>query len=327
MADLVCLSCRRATEQRIDLSTLDRAGDVFVCKCGRRYPIIDGVPLVLADPAGYLRNEIAAVVERDLAREVAALLAEPGPDDAPYAQLLEHLSIYLDAHWGDRAEPPPDGPSPAFGLEAIAARIADRAREPVGDAVELGCSVGRILAELARGAERVVGVELRFSSLRRARKLLAGEPLAYARRTVGRCYIPASVSAPATDRVTLVCGDALDPPLVPGMFDRVVAINLLDSVRNPGQLLAVVDALCAPGGEVILTSPYAWQSSAVDDAERIGGADPAGAIAARFRDGTDLRARYRIEDEAELPWTLRRDSRGAVAYRCHSLRMRKGEGT
>jgi len=327
MADLVCLSCRRMSEQRIDLSTLDRVGDFLACKCGRRYPIIDGVPLVLADPAGYLRNEIASVVERDLAPDVAALLAEPGPDDAPYAQLLEHLSIYLDAHWGDHAEPPPDGPTPAFGLAAIAERIAARASEPVGDAVELGCSVGRILAELAHGAERVVGLELRFASARRARKLLAGEPLAYARRTIGRHFTPATIRPRAIEHVTIVCGDALDPPLVPGMFDRVVAINLLDSVRNPGQLLAVVDALCAPGGEVILTSPYAWQSATVDDGERIGGADPAGAIAARFRDGTDLRARYRIEDEAELPWTLRRDSRGAVAYRCHYLRMRKGEGT
>src|SRR5262249_50102227 len=150
MAELVCLACRRVGDDRIDLSTIGRAGQVLVCACGRRYPIVDGVPIVLADPSGFLRNEIANVVERDLAPEAAALLAEPGPDAAPYPALLEHLSIYLDAHWGDRAEPPPEA---GFGLQPIAERIAERSREPVADAVELGCSVGRILGELATGAQ------------------------------------------------------------------------------------------------------------------------------------------------------------------------------
>ena len=78
-----------------------------------------------------------------------------------------------------------------------------------------------------------------------------------------------------------------------------------------------------PGGELVLASPYAWQSSVMDERERIGGADPAAAVAAILRDGTDLSAPYRIEEEAEISWTLRRDARSAVAYRTHFLRARK----
>jgi len=45
-------------------------------------------------------------------------------------------------------------------------------------------------------------------------------------------------------------------------------------------------------------------------------------VAAILRAGTAL-ARYQIEDEAELPWTLRRDARSAVSYSIHYLRARK----
>jgi SAM-dependent methyltransferase len=304
--------------------TLDRAGDLLICECGRRYPIIDEVPIVMANPAAYLRSEIATVVERDLPPEVAALLVADGPDEAHYARLLEHLSIYIDAHWADREVDrarPPDG----FALGSLIDRLASLPRVEL--AVELGCSAGRVVAELAVNADRVVGLDINFGAVRRARHLLDGEPLAYGRRVIGRHYarveVAAGALAVAPQRRRLVCGDALDPPLIQGMFDRVVALNVLDSVRQPRQLLSVVDGLCAPHGELIVSSPYSWQSTVMEDHERLGGADPAIDVAAILRDGEGLGARYRIEDEAEVPWTLRRDARSTVAYRVHYLRARK----
>jgi SAM-dependent methyltransferase/uncharacterized protein YbaR (Trm112 family) len=319
---MICPGCRTLRDGRLDLRTLEPADDVLACACGRRYPIIDGVPIVLADPSAYLRAEIAAVVERELSPEVTELLVEGGPDDAPYPRLLEHVSIYMDAHWGDRAEPPVE-----LGARSLVDKIAERAGAPVARAGELGCSAGRHVAELAAGAEHVVGLELQFGTVRRARRLLDGEPVTYGRRVVGRRYRAARVHAGdrtvAAAKRTLICGDALDPPLVPGVYDRVVALNMLDSVRSPTQLLSVIDGLCAPGGEVILASPYAWQSGAVDERERIGGDDPAAAVTALLASGTGLRARYAIEDETDLTWTLHRDARTVVTYRVHYLRARK----
>jgi uncharacterized protein YbaR (Trm112 family)/SAM-dependent methyltransferase len=321
----VCISCRTWTDERIDLRTVERRGEVLVCECGRRYPVVDGVPIMLAEPAEFLRAEMATVVEREMAPEVQALLVEGGPDDAIYPRLVEHLSIYLDAHWGDRAAPPPDGVR--FGLEALVARIAARSGERVKLAVELGCSVGRVVAELAQGADEVMGVDLQFGSVRRARRILDGERVTYNRRVVGRHYTPASVQAGdravSGGRVQLICANAIDPPLVPGAFGRVVALNLVDSVSRPRQLLSVMDGLCARGGELILSSPYAWQSSVMDEDERLGGADPAAALTAILRNGDGLGARYEIEDEAEVAWSLRRDARSVVAYRTHYLRARK----
>jgi SAM-dependent methyltransferase len=308
------------SDGRIDLRSVEPDGDAVACACGRRYPVVDGIPILIPHPEAFLRNELALVVESDLPSEVTAQLAS-GPADAPYPRLLEHLSTYLDAHWGDRAQPLVD-----FGGRAIAEQIAARSRHRVKLAVELGCSVGRIVAELAAGADHVVGIDSHIGALRRARHLLAGEPVAYQRRIAGRHYAAATATAGslavAGGATTLVCANALDPPLVPGMFDRVVALNLIDSVKSPRQLLAVVDGLCAPGGEIILSSPYAWDSTVMEDDERLGGADPAAEVVAIFREGRGLSTPYHIEQELQLDWRLRRDARCEATYCIHYLRVR-----
>ncbi|HEY1556055.1 MAG TPA: methyltransferase [Kofleriaceae bacterium] len=288
---LVCPACRAVGDGRIDLRTLERAGDDLVCECGGRFPIVDGV-------ASFA-----------MTHEVETAAASPGSRSAaePRAATIddatrEHISIYMDAHW---ARPLP-----------FAAKLAGLAR--VHRAVELGCSAGRIVHELAQTADHVVGVDLAFATLRRARRLLDGLPADYERRVVGNHYEPARAEPPrAVTNVTLVQADALDPPLVPRAYDRVVALNLIDSVRDPLQLLEVCDALCAPGGELIVSSPYAWQAGITDPAAWLGGADPAAALVDHLRPG------YAIADEDELAWTLRRDARCQVTYRVHYLRARK----
>jgi SAM-dependent methyltransferase len=321
---IVCPGCRAQAGGELRVRALAVAGDWLACDCGRRFPIVDGVPLVLADPAAPLRDTGAGVLEPELPPALAALLAEGGPDDHPYAHLLEHLSIYLDAHWGDRAIPP--RPSTDPGITALAARIASRPR--VERAVELGCSAGRVVAALAATADHVTGLDLQFAAVRRARRILDGHRLGYARRVAGRHYTPAwiepgAVTAPPT-RPTLLCADALDPPLAPARYDRVVALSLLDSVASPRGLLAVMDGLCRPGGELVLASPFTWQGAVMADAERIGGPDPAAELAAILRDGAGLRARYTIEETAEIPWVLRRDARSQLVYQVHYLRARQG---
>ena len=268
---LVCPGCRTATDDTISVFTLERDGEFLACQCGRKYPIVDGVPIV-------------------------------GVDVSAQRPQLEHVSIYMDAHWA--------------GASPLVDRIAALSR--VSLAVELGCSVGRIVHELCARADHVVGLEMNVETIKLARRMLDGEEVGYSRRVVGSHYAPARAHTTRVDNYTLVCGDALDPPLIPKSYDRVVALNLLDSVRAPRQLLTVIDGLCAPGGEIIVSSPYAWQDGIVEEAERFGGADPAAALADHLRGG------YQILEDTDVSWTLRRDARTEVSYRVHYLRARKG---
>jgi SAM-dependent methyltransferase/uncharacterized protein YbaR (Trm112 family) len=339
-APLICPACRRLTERGRELWTLSVAAihklgasedeiseGSLRCdnlECQMLYPIVDGIPIVVLDPAALVSAQPAAL-QLPLAVETQALLIAGSTDDAPLARLLEHLSIYLDAHYGDRSQPPPDGPVPGWGgaeLFSAVARLA-AAGGKVATAVELGCSVGRGLLAMGGGAELTLGIDLHLGALRVARRLCSGESLRYARRVIGRHYQAAQLTMPAAPNVQLVCADVLDPPLAPQAFSRVVACNLLDSVRTPRQLLSVVDGLCSPGGEVFLATPYSWQSSVVDESGRIGGLSPERELRRIFETGDGLEAAYTIAEEAERPWHLRRDARSAHSYIVHTLHGRK----
>ena len=279
---LVCHGCQSIEADRISLYTLALEVDELVCRhCKRRYPISDGIAMMIA------------------------------VEDQPEAEIREHVSTYVDAHWG---------PGYPLGARVFVERLEALPR--VRLAVELGCSAARTLAALAARAEQVVGVELQRATLRLASQLFAGRPATWPRRVVGDHYEPQHAEPHLLSNVTLVLDDVLDPPLIPGGFDRVVALNMLDSVRLPQQLLSVIDALCAPGGEIIVSSPYAWPASVTPE-HRFGGADPAGYLRERLTTGRDLRATYDIVDDDELHWVLRRDARSEVSYRVDYLRARK----
>lgn len=289
---VICPQCRHRDDRGLHLRTLDAE---LRCACGARFDRRHGVAQLVAGPP-------------------------LGLDDDDGTRL--HLSIYLDAHHGDRTTPAAAGPT--FGLAPLLAKVTARATTPVARAVELGCSVGRITAALAAGAAETIGLDLHLGALRAARQLLDGAPLTYPRRHLGgRAHAATIAAAAPAANVHLLCADALDPPLAPGCADRVVAFGMLDSVASPRGLLAVLDGLCAPGGELLLATPYAWTPGLVDDDPLLGGDDPAAGLRAILEGGERLRGRYVIEDEAELPWVLRRDARSATTYQCHYLRARR----
>lgn len=317
----------RSTGGEDDGTPEDIEEGILVCdnpSCQRRYPIIAGIPVVLPDLTGFASKQLLAL-SCFHEPETLATFAAQGPDDAALPRMLEYLSIYLDAHFGDYAIPAPDGPEPGCGGTQLWHALSGCNAAPVERAIELGCGVGRGLHILAEGAELTIGVELNFAALLYARWILRGETVRYARRTSGRHYQPASIHAPArsASAVQLVCGDALDPPLAPDSFQRVASLNVMDAVQSAHQHLSVVDGLCVPGGEVVLSSPFNWQSGIVAEDGRLDAADPAQLLHDMLQSGRGLLSGYAISESRELRWRLRRDGRSAVSYFTHYLRAHK----
>lgn len=297
---LICPACRKQTERGLELFTVEPAGPgALRCQgCARTYPLIDGIPVLLRDLSRADHFGLLAALGPP---EALAALGAAGPDETALPHMLDQLSTYLQT-W-------------QHGFDELAARL--RALERVGSALELGCGTGRALFELSRTAASVVGLDRSGSLLRAAGRLLRGEALPFARRMAGRNYAPASVRAPAAAaNVELVCGDALEPPFAPGAFDRVVALNLLDNVSSPRALLEQMSQLAAR--ELVLCSPFAWRDGIVDEPERLPGADPAAALRKAV-----VELGWKIEDQADLPWSLRRDARSVTTWQVHWLRARR----
>jgi SAM-dependent methyltransferase len=261
--------------------------------------VVEGIPVLFRDPARVDAFGLLATLEPV---DAVSALASGGPDDAPLPHLLAQLSTYLGT-WES-------------GAEALLEKL--RALPRVGSLVELGCGVGRSLLELSGRADVAVGLDRSGGLLRVARRLLRGEEVRYARRMAGRTYVADAVRGARADGVQLVCADALEPPFAPGSFDRVVALNLLDNVPSPRALLHHLHQLAAPGGEVVVSSPYSWRDGIVDSAERLPGPDPAAALREEVR-----ALGWRIVDDCEVPWTLRHDARASTTWRVHFLRAHR----
>ena len=277
------------------------AGALRCRGCGHVHPRIEGIPVLFRDPSRIDAFGLLLALEPV---DPLVALARGGPDGAPLAHLLEQLSAYLGT-WES-------------GFEPLLEKL--RALRRVDLSLELGCGTGRALVELARTSGIAIGLDRSGTVLRVARRLLRGEELSYARRMAGREYLVASFRGEAAANAQLVCADALDAPFAPEVFDRVVALNLLDNVPSPRALLHHLHLLTAPGGEIVLSSPFAWRDGIVEAGERLEGPDPASALGEEMR-----KLGWKVEDSDELAWTLRRDARSASVYRVHYVRARKGQ--
>ena len=101
-----------------------------------------------------------------------------------------------------------------------------------GEFLEVGCSRGHLLEEMAHRGWDVRGIEVSRSS-----------------------------SVEAAERVDGVvhCGIPEDAPFAPGSFHRIAMFDVLEHLPDPRRTLVALETLLAPGGELILsTVNEAW---------------------------------------------------------------------
>ncbi|MBI9082844.1 MAG: methyltransferase domain-containing protein [Desulfobacterales bacterium] len=302
------------------------------CQC--EYPIIDGIPIIVADLRTFISQNISAIASRcDFTAEIESLIGDccgPGSD---YNVRRQYLSTYAFDHYGDLdpLEPglTPEAPGSIVNLARKGLALAGP--PPQGPILDLGCAAGRTSFELAHAfGEMVLGIDLNLDMLRTAAGALHEKSVSYPRRRVGMAYDRRGfpVDFPGAEQVDFWACDATALPFAPGQFSLATSFNLMDCVGSPYDHLLALAKMLKPGTRAILSTPYDWSVSATPVESWIGGhsqrsqnrgaSEPilrsllAGGGHPMAIEGLAL-----VAEVCDWPWSVRLHDRSRVQYSTH----------
>jgi len=299
-------------------------------ECWLEFPVIDGVPVLVANPRDYLaRTGELILMRQDLPPTLTSLMGDSLGPGSTYDTARQHLSLYAGDHYCDWS-----GGEGAPQVAATLERGLECAGGVEGPMLDLGCSVGRGVWALAAAADGpVLGGDLNFAMLRLAQRLLIEGEARFERRRVGIAYDPVTIRVPEgadSSRVDFWAIDAAALPFPPGHFRTVTAINLVDCVPAPAQTLAEIARVLAAGGKSVMTTPYDWSTAATAIEGWIGGHSqrtaPEGHGGASEPALRSVLASVGLEILGELddlPWRLEIHDRSVMHYRLHLLALRR----
>jgi SAM-dependent methyltransferase/uncharacterized protein YbaR (Trm112 family) len=342
----VCPVCRAAGEAGTPLEiahvALEAAGHVVEgllhCgnpQCQREYPVLDGVPLIIGNIRQFIADgPLRVLARRDLTPELESLVGDCCGAGSDYDQVRQQVSTYAWEHYGDLdPEEAECHPRPGTTLAALAAGYELAKPVAEGPVIDVGCAVGRGSFALAqRTGELVLGVDLHYPMLRLAAEVLREGAVRYARRRVGLVYDRRAFAArfDAGENVDFWGCDAAALPFAAGTFAFAAALNVLDSIYAPRELLGSIERVLAPGGKAVLTSPYDWAPAATALEGWLGGhsqRSPSGgssqlAVRALLTPGgspAPIAGLRLVAERDDLPWHLRLHERSTMTYRMHLM--------
>jgi putative 4-mercaptohistidine N1-methyltranferase len=220
---------------------------------------------------------------------------------------------YLLFHYGEPEEVLPwkHGPREALGFAARCVRELLNAASIGHDAraLDAGCAVGRSSFELAGHCREVIGVDYSQAFVAAATQVRTAGAVVYDYAVEGDRTARATARVPSgidASRVSFEVGDAmhLRPDL--GVFDVVLAANLLCRLPDPRVFLARLPELVKPGGQLLLTTPFTWLAEFTPRERWIGGtarAESAGALTQL------LEPHFELKLSKELPFLIREHAR------------------
>jgi len=296
--------------------------------CWMEFPVIDGVPVIVPDPPGFLTNARNHVLARDdLPAGLDSVIGDALGPGSEFDTTRQHLNLYARGHFADwTAEAVPSQ------IAAIMAAGMDALGEPGdGPAIDLGTGVGRGAWELAaRTGGPVVGADLNFSMLRLAQSLMLEGRARFGRRRVGIVYDPVEIVLPAgaaSERVDFWAMDCMALPFTGATFTTATALNVVDCIAGPTNMIAETARVLAPGGGALITPPYDWSNAATEPAAWMGGHSqrgPLGGAAEPVLTATLAQAGLAVTAERhDVPWELAIHARSVMTYRLHMVACRR----
>lgn len=301
--------------------------------CLREYPIVDGIPLIIANIRQYIADNIHSLyARRDLSDFTESILGDGCGSGSQFDTTRQQLSSYTWDHYGDLdPELSPGDPQPGSMSRTLELGRALMGPVPTGPILDAGCSVGRSSFALADGgAELVLGVDLNFAMLRLAAEVLRHGTVRYPLRRTGLVYQRREfpVAFAHADKVDFWACDAAALPFATGAFAMAVSLNLLDCVYAPRELLSSIGRVLQTGGKALLTCPYDWSPSATPVEAWLGGhsqrSPQAGASEPMLRTlltpgahPNSLNTLKLLIERERLPWQVRLHDRSTMTYSLH----------
>jgi SAM-dependent methyltransferase/uncharacterized protein YbaR (Trm112 family) len=301
--------------------------------CLREFPVIDGIPLIIAGIRNYISENILSIyARRDLSAFTESLLGDACGPGSGFDTTRQHLSSYAWDHYGDLDPNEPAGePRPGSMLRVLEAGYEMAGPVPPGPVIDVGCSVGRGTFALAeRSDELVLGVDFDFPMLRLASEVLQHGTVRYPRRRVGLVYDRREFPTRFTnsENVDFWACDAAALPFAAGTFSLAVNLHILDCVYAPRELLLSLAQVLKSSGKAVLTCPYDWSPAATPVEAWLGGhsqrSPSAGSPEVVLRGlltpeaGPGSVNALRLTAERDnLPWHVRLHDRSTMTYKVH----------
>ena len=224
------------------------------------------------------------------------------------------LSEYLLFHYGEPGEVLPweFGPREALGFPVRV--VTEMFEFPIGGrALDLGCAVGRSTFELARHCTKVIGLDFSRRFIEAAESLRFHGTLAYRRTDEGALFTESIARVPADldpSRVRFETGDAMDLREGLGLFDAVLAANLMCRLREPKRCLAQFAGLLRPGGQLVIATPCTWLEEFTPREHWLGGFERNGTAVTTLEGVREvLEPDFELLRTADLPFLLREHAR------------------
>jgi SAM-dependent methyltransferase/uncharacterized protein YbaR (Trm112 family) len=295
--------------------------------CWQEYPIMDGVPIIVPDPAAFLaKSEYAIQFRADFAGGLPSLLGDAIGPGTTYDQTRQHLSIYAGSHFADWSDPPGSA-----GLAPVLDEALGVMERFEGSAIDIGCGVGRGTWALAQHSAQVtLGADLNLAMLRLAQRLALEGEATWERRRIGLVYDPVTVRLPAAcadATLDFWAVDAMALPFPEGSFAASLAVNIVDCIPGPTNLIAETSRVLAAGSQAVFTTPYDWSSTVAEKEAWIGGHSQRSPHKGAGEPVLlETLKQYGLTPEHELldvPWKLALHARSVMHYSLHVVGCRR----
>ena len=282
LPDELALNLNIKTQQEEDIIE----GELICAACNRSYPIHKGVAVVLPETSTSVLSETAGYNSKNM------------------------LSSYLWSHFCDLLNDP--AATDAYRIWSSFFKKSD------GDALDIGCSVGRLSLELTKTHASVIGIDTSITFIEKARELLRKKKLEF------DLIIEGFITEKRTcgfdddfdyDHVDFIVADALALPFPGQVFSTVTSINILEKVASPIRHLMDINRVLAKKESMfVFSDPFSWDESVSDPENWLsGGLNGNGSLRgldsiSRYFSGKDkiFHPPLKILSKGNVPWKIRK---------------------